>query len=220
MARRHSYYQIDTAPEKKRSSKFIFSITASVLFVLIGGIYLFVLTQSPDILIDNPESVKSKEEILVREGQDFVKLNKINLLLPFEKEPKGGHLTNIANWLSPEKGNPADGGSFVLCGSRYNLAVTPQKTKEESPLYHINKLHKGDTIEVFYKEQWYSYQITESGAMSPSDGDGRSLPNEAKLTLYTCTKEGKADGTATITAKPQVRQDLLIDNAGGGSNLL
>lgn len=224
MSRNKTYYHIDERPQRKRSkAKLIFGFMA-VFVALVGGFYVFALTQSPEVIANSTDSAKAKEQQLVSGNQDFIKIARLNLLVPFNTGDTEATLQGGAWWRYPENGNPEDGGDFMLCAHRFKLGTTPGQTKEQSPFYHIGKVEEDETIDIYYKGQWYSYRVTEKKNALPGTTDVEDSSKEAKLVLYTCTSDGSADGRVVLMAVPVVSANSLSSEGNedpeSGGNLL
>lgn len=102
----------------------------------------------------------------------------------------------------PERGNPKDGGNFILAAHRYVFAWIPQRVNEKSILYNITKLELGDTIYVDWQGQRYQYNVIEKRQVSPNEVSIEEKSQTPKLTLYSCTLNGERDGREVIIARP------------------
>ncbi len=102
----------------------------------------------------------------------------------------------------PDRGNPKIGGNFILAAHRYIFSLLPQKTSEKSVLYNIDKLDVGDKIYIDWQNERYEYIIGKKYKVKPNNTEIEARSNQAKLTLYSCTKEGQADGREVIEANP------------------
>lgn len=100
----------------------------------------------------------------------------------------------------PENGNPAQGGNFVLSAHRFQMGWTPQETIVKSPFYHIDKLTTGDLLYVDYQKTRYTYAVTRTYSVEPDRVEIESPSEKAKLTLYTCSLRGAADGRSVVEA--------------------
>ncbi len=158
---------------------------------MVGGLYFLALLQSPNIILDDSNSVRSKEESLVANNDDFIKIEKLKLVVPLERESNEAYRIDEVNWKRPEEGNPTEGGRFVLCASRFGLGLTPQQTKSKSPFYHIEKLNRDDKIQVHFQNKWYSYNITDAQANIDVNAFFEQSPDEASMAIFTCSKDGK-----------------------------
>ena len=100
----------------------------------------------------------------------------------------------------PERGDPEKGGNFILAGHRFDIGFTPGATKRQSPLYHIDKVKFGDYIYVDFNGHRYQYEMTRDYTVQPSQVEIEAPSTIAKMTLYTCTLKGQADGREVLEA--------------------
>ena len=107
-----------------------------------------------------------------------------------------------AQWRYPERGSPEKGGNFIIAAHRFELAVTPQATLAKSPFYHVDKLIVGDQIVIDYDGSRYGYEITRIYDVKPTQVEIEAPSESAKLTLYTCSLGGSADGRVVVEAAP------------------
>jgi sortase A len=110
----------------------------------------------------------------------------------------------IVEGVSPralEKG-PGHFPETALPGERGNFAVAGHRTGWGEPFNRLPELRKGDTIDVEWKRTTYTYRVTHSKVVEPSDvgvllpvpGKPGARPDKARITLITCTDRGW-DGT-------------------------
>ncbi|MFD5912775.1 class E sortase [Streptomyces massasporeus] len=93
----------------------------------------------------------------------------------------------------PETALPGEPGNFAVAGHR---------TGWGQPFNKLPELKKGDTIDVEWKRTTYTYRVTHSKVVEPSDvgvllpvpGKPGARPDKARITLITCTDRGW-DGT-------------------------
>ena len=171
--------------------------------LIFTGAYLLFLTLSPNSTVAplTPSAIDLNTEDDKDDMRNRVQIEKINLEVPYFT---GGASTLEKGswWRFPERGNPEMGGNFILSAHRFYLGLTPQGTRERSPFYNLEKLEVGDRIRVFYDEQWYDYTVDDKFQVKPNAVEIEEPSQEHKLTLYTCTLGGSADGRVVITAKP------------------
>ncbi len=60
----------------------------------------------------------------------------------------------------------------------------------------------GDDITVYWDKKDYRYKITEVKTVKPNETSIEAPSKEPKLTIYTCTLGGSADGRVVVIAKP------------------
>ena len=93
----------------------------------------------------------------------------------------------------PETALPGEPGNFAVAGHR---------TGWGQPFSKLPERRKGDTIAIEWKRTTYSYRVTHSKVVEPSDvgvllpvpGKPGARPDKARITLITCTDRGW-DGT-------------------------
>lgn len=102
----------------------------------------------------------------------------------------------------PEHGDPIKGGNFVLSAHRFVMGLTPQQTRAQSPFYNIDQLRVGDQIFIDYEGERYGYKIAEKKRVTPNQVEIEAPSDEPKLTLYSCTMGGAADGREVLIGEP------------------
>lgn len=181
---------------KKSRRRWLLPFLAVLLVA--GGAYLLLLTQSPAITIPG---VKKVTPAATTAG-DYIQIQSINLEVPFFAGPDSRTLDKGAWWRFPDRGDPEKGGNFILSAHRFQLSLTPWSTKDSSPFYHLDKVKVGDTIKVHFHDKWYSYQATRLYSVPPDATQIEAPSTEAKMTLYSCSLRGQADGRYVVEAKP------------------
>ncbi len=173
------------------------------VFCILGGGYLLVLTQSANPYISNhvksPIDLNTKDD--AKDARDRIQIAKINLEVPFFAGTSPALLEKGVWHRYAERGDPKKGGNFILSAHRFTLGNSPSQTKTKSPFYNINKLAIGDQIRVFFHGTWYDYAITKMYDVKPNATEIEAPSDEAKLTLYTCTLKGSADGRTVVEAR-------------------
>lgn len=179
--------------------KFLLAIS---LAGLIGGIYLLILVMTPNIPVLFPiEPIDAKS--LPDPDGDRVYIPKIGVNV--ELASGGPEALDKGSWHRfPERGDPVEGGNFIVSAHRFSLGATPGQTRQKSPFYHINKLEIGDQILVDFQGKRYGYEITTHSEVKPNQTEIEAPLEEGedpKMTLYTCTLKGESDGREVYTAK-------------------
>ncbi len=190
-------------------------ILALILFA--SGIYLLFLTLSPKASTI-PSKIDLNTQDDANDHRDRIQIERINLEVPFFTGTDASTLEKGVWWRFPDRGSPTTGGNFILSAHRFFLGYTPQGTREKSPFYRLNEVQPGDKIKVYYKDKWYEYEVTKNYAVDRTAVEIENQTEEAKMTLYTCSLAGEADGRVVVDAKP------LFETSGsseeGGSPLL
>lgn len=195
----------------KRAKQFIQShpqtFRIGSLVVLCIGLYLLALTVAP---IQKPKPLKSLPPVLAGEETDprdqTRKIPKNRIIIPkisadYRIFTGEDWALNLGVWHRfPDRGDPERGGNFILSAHRFKLDWTPQKTRALSPFYHIDKLTVGDEIIIDFKGKRYTYKVTKIHQVAPTQVEIEAPTDEARMTLYSCTLKGAADGRLVVEA--------------------
>lgn len=177
----------------------IFAIVATIL--LIGGSYVLTLVGAPAVaplITMKPISVNALPAPAKSDNRIVIPKIGVNIAYGEGK----ASLDKGAEWRYPERGNPENGGNFIIAAHRFSIQPTPLATIEKSPFYSIDKLIVGDKIVVDYKGTRYGYEINKVTSVSAEQTQIEAPSEEAKLTLYSCELDGSNAGRVVITAKP------------------
>ena len=175
-------------------------MAAVLAFALAGYLayLLYVPKYAPTLGVKSSIDLNTEDD--AQDTRDRIQISRLGLEVPFSEGNKSA-LDRGAWHRYPDRGDPVKGGNFILSAHRFNIGVTPAQTKERSPFYTLDQLKVGDTMRVFYKGQWYDYTVSRSYSVKPSDITIEVATNEAKLTLYSCSLSGSADGRIVIEAR-------------------
>lgn len=196
MLSRHTHYKNGQVVKKSRMR----FVSLAISLVLIGaGVYLLLILRAPNV---EPLSQQQQQAFIPEEiGDSRIIIPKISV----NAELKSGDVSALQSgaWHRfPERGNPVDGGNFIISAHRFVSARTPAQTKELSYFYNIDKLAVGDEILADWRHQRYKYRISEIKTVAPTQVDIEAESSDAKMTLYTCTLKGDKDGRVVIIAEP------------------
>ena len=191
-----------------------FLVATSICLVVVG-LYLAYLLLTPKLpILAGPSEIDLNTADDATDNRDRIQIEKINLEVPFftgsaEELDKGA-------WHRyPDRGDPKDGGNFILSAHRFSIGTTPAETKKRSPFYNLEKLEVGDTMRIFYQDKWYTYTVTKKYNVKPNATEIEAPSETSKLTLYSCSLNGSADGRIVIEATtkdgPSVWQHGGID---------
>ncbi|GGX19886.1 class E sortase [Streptomyces lomondensis] len=83
-------------------------------------------------------------------------------------------------------------------GEKGNFAVAGHRTGWGQPFHRLPELKKGDAIDIEWQRTTYTYRVTHSKVVEPSDvgvllpvpGKPGVRPDKARITLITCTDRG------------------------------
>ena len=102
----------------------------------------------------------------------------------------------------PERGNPEIGGNFILSGHSFVWAYNPWKVNEKSIFYNLKDVKIGDEILLRWNSKDYKYVVESTFSIDPSQTEIESPSETPKMTIYTCTEGGSADGRVVVVARP------------------
>lgn len=91
------------------------------------------------------------------------------------------YTANKGVWHRPQSSSPTAGGNTVLAGHRFTY------TNPEGIFYNLDKIAVGDTIALAWNGKQYTYTVSETRVVPPSDVSVEAPTNDNRLTLYTCT---------------------------------
>jgi sortase A len=172
--------------------------------LLLGfGIYILILLLTPKI------QKKTEQTILKSQTQQPIDSNKNELIIPsagIEAEISEGNITVLDKGLVwhrlPKEGNPTIGGNMILTGHSFVWGYTPKQVKEKSIFYNLSDAKKGDLLQVRWDGKIYKYKVLEIKQVKPNATEIEKPSKEPKLTIYTCTLGGSADGRVVVIAIP------------------
>lgn len=201
MIKRYERHQGVTAVKKRRARRFILPFLALGLFA--AGCYILLLTLTPELQPPSRQKtwntpVVHEPEVQLTENRLYIPKLKLNITY---KDGDAKVLRENAWHRHPDRGNPEQGGNFILAGHRFEIGLTPGQTRRQSPFYHIDALTQGDKIYVDFNGERYEYQVTGRFKVKPNQTEIENPSTESILTLYSCTFQGQADGREVILAK-------------------
>lgn len=178
----------------------IFAILIATIAIA-GGLYLLALISAPALTpaFKKPIDTKSLAEPTI--NNDRIVIPKISVDIPYSDNETS--LDTGSWWRYPERGNPEKGGNFILSAHRFTLWSTVQQTIRKSPFYNIDRLKIGDQIIIDYRGKRYEYVVDNIFDVKPTQTEIEAPSDNPKLTLYTCTLGGSADGRVVLTATPK-----------------
>ena len=194
--------------ERRVGSMILFSVG---ILLFGGGLYLLSLITAPLILpyVENNQTIDLAAIESPTVSNNRIIIPKIGVDIPYGEGEVA--LDHGAQWRYPERGNPEDGGNFIIAAHRFALAATPQATLVKSPFYHIDKLAIGDEIVADYNGKRYGYKVERIYDVKPTQVEIEAPSDTAKLTLYTCTLGGSSDGRVVIEASPLGEVTINLD---------
>jgi sortase A len=188
------------APVRSKKRLRILIIAVLSLVLISTGAYILILTQSANLPISSSIDLNTRDD--ENDNRNRLQIDKMGVEVPYFSENTPATLERGAWWRFPDRGNPEKGGNFILSAHRFYLGRTPAGTKARSPFYKLDQLNEGDKVRVFYENKWYEYVVTKKYSVKPNATEIEAETIEPRLTLYTCSLQGSADGRVVIEATP------------------
>lgn len=184
-------------PHKKTSTLFGLLLYIVSIVAIVFGLYLLIILFAPKIV-----SMIQKNSHQTIEGNNNQLLIKsvgirADILEGTEEQLEFGLWHRY-----PERGNPEIGGNFILSGHSFVWAYTPWQVSNKSYLYNLKDVNVGDDIVVRWNSKDYLYKVENKFSIDPSQTGIEDQSDIAKMTIYTCTEGGSADGRVVVIAKP------------------
>lgn len=181
-------------------------LVACVGAILVGTYVLFLSLVAPRMTSQINQAYLSSHQPSINQNQLYIP--KINLSVSIKTG--GEEALNDAVWHRyPERGDPVQGGNFILAGHRFVMGLTAGEVRHKSPFYNVNQLNKDDLILVDFNGKRYTYKITRRYAVKPTEVSIEDpSPDNPHMTLYTCSLKGQADGRVVIDATKVDSTDL------------
>ncbi|MBL8159018.1 class E sortase [Candidatus Saccharibacteria bacterium] len=208
------HYQKGASGKSKSGSRLKNALWIIVPCLTAGiGIYILITAFSPSFIVVpfSDEQARVEERLNSKPGifGNRLYIPQINVDVAIVEGNDESVLDRGAWHRQPQNGNPEKGGNFVLSAHRFLMGWTPQETRAKSPFYNIGRLKVGDQLFVDYKGSRYAYKITRKYEVKPTAVEIEAKSEKAKLTLYSCTLEGAADGRDVIEAEPLGKVDKV-----------
>lgn len=166
-------------------------------FAFVAGLYILSLVVSPAVaplIATKPIDIAKLPAPTVKDNRIIIPKIGVNI----HYGPGTAALTAGAEWRYPARGNPADGGNFIIAAHRLTIEPTPWSTVIKSPFYNIDKLAIGDKIFIDYSGNRYAYNIAKIFNVLPTQTEIEAPSETPILTLYSCDLTGSATGRVVI----------------------
>jgi LPXTG-site transpeptidase (sortase) family protein len=171
-------------------------ITVVAVVGLVAGIYLLFVLFAPRFASNGAAEAAASEP-----KDDRIIIPSVDINTPYFTG--GTEVLKKGAWHRfPERGNPKQGGNFILSAHRFVMSYNPIKTMKQSYFYNFNKISEGDKIVVHWQGGKYEYKVSKKYTVKPDQTEIESTSENAKLTVYTCTRGGSYDGREVLEANP------------------
>lgn len=199
--KKHTHSNSPTQPKNSNKRKILLIIIAGLLIGV--GAYILVLLLTPKVQKKTAKTIETSQSQLVKASDKNI------LVIPsagIEAEISEGNVNVLDKGLVwhrlPKEGSPEAGGNTILTGHSFVWGYTPKQVKEQSIFYNLSDVKKGDAIQVRWNGKIYNYVASEIKQVKPNETDIEKPSKDPKLTIYTCTLGGSADGRVVVIAKP------------------
>lgn len=168
-----------------------------------GGVYTLLLTAAPRLQNLPFQANSWNAPVVFSDGELtgdrlYIPRLKLNILY---KAGDASVLDNAAWHRYPDRGNPQEGGNFIIAAHRFEIGLTPSETRRKSPFYKIDTLQLGDKIYADFQGKRYVYEVSRKYEVKANQTEIEDRSSDAKMTLYSCTLQGSADGREVVEAK-------------------
>ncbi|MGB4762403.1 MAG: sortase [Candidatus Saccharimonas sp.] len=186
---------------RKKRSIITTAIGSVAVVALVAGIYIVSLVLAPSIApIIATKPIDAAALPAPKANENRIVIPKIGVNIHYA--PGGESLDRGAEWRHPDRGNPIDGGNFIIAAHRLSIQPTPQGTVEKSPFYQIDKMSVNDEVVIDYNGKRYLYKITKIFDVKPTQVEIEAPSEKPILTIYTCSLGGATDGRVVLLAEP------------------
>jgi LPXTG-site transpeptidase (sortase) family protein len=137
---------------------------------------------------------KIEEEILFYNEEDSIKISKIQITAPIvfsnpvtDKDFDNALKVGVVHF--PESDLPGEKGTTIILG--HSAPPGWPKIDYEWVFSDLEKLEKGDSIDIYYKNRLYQYIVEEKVILEIGDDVPSYNSNESELVLLSCWPPGK-----------------------------
>lgn len=185
------------AVNKRRHKHWNYVLLVVAVLLMAGGIYILLMVKATSLVVPGLEATKIEAPEQIGDSQIIIPEIGVNVAIASGNQT----VLKTGAWHRfPERGDPVKGGNFIVSGHRFIMGWTPQRTKEQSYFYNLDKLDVDDTVLIDWNKTRYTYKITKKYTVKPNQIEIEAPSDEAKLTLYTCTLNGSNDGRVVFEA--------------------
>lgn len=155
------------------------------------------LTEMPAVPSDAEAiSIPKPTEIAEPPSSGRVTIASANITMPIYNGDSAS-LLYWGAWRSPwNDAVPGEAGNVVLFGHRW-LKLPPSK----NTMWNLDKVQAGERIEVQWGGETYSYEVTGTEVVAPTDISVLNETDEPTLTLITCTPVFTTKERLIVTAR-------------------
>ena len=166
------------------------------VIAMLTGMYLLINLGAP--LVPSKKDIKKLEVTKT----DQIIIPAVGISAPIQSG--GSEALEKGAWHRyPERGNPVDGGNTIISAHSFIFDLNPLQTRKNSYFYNLHKLEVGNQVYMDWQGKRYEYKVSKKYDVKPNATEIEAPSKEPKLTIYTCTPGGSADGRIVIEATPK-----------------
>lgn len=153
--------------------------------------------------IQNAENTSLPEKSIPTKLANMLIIPKIGAEINIVEGKNENALFNGA-WRLPGTSTPDDGGNTVIGGHRWRFRPPSKRT-----FYNLDKLEKGDEIQVIWQNKEYLYRVREIKIVKPEEVEILENTTDDILTLFTCTPLFSTKFRLVVVAEKENSSPLL-----------
>lgn len=165
--------------------------------LLVAGLYLMLNVASPYLPIARTATDKQQNDLT----KNSVAVPSAGIYAPI-LEGSADVLEDGAWHRFPERGNPVQGGTFIVSAHSFVFNWNPIETRKDSYFFNLHKTQVGDKLTVVWDKKQYTYTVSKTYDVKPDAVEIEEVNGSDHLVLYTCTPGGSIDGRVVVEALP------------------
>jgi len=179
---------------------YIIAFLALGLFLLAAYIIYILLT--PAIQKKSPDEIKTVAQESAKEDKDAIFIPAVGVQAQIVQGSSNVLDMGVAWNRLPKQGSPATGGNMIITGHSFVWGLDPKQVKQNSIFYDLKSTKVGDEVLINWQGKQYKYAVQEVKTVKPNALDIEFQTAKPRLTIYTCTAGGAADGRVVVVATP------------------
>ena len=170
--------------------------------LLLAGGYLAYILFSPAIQKKSPEEIKAIAQEPIKEDKDAIFIPAVGVQAEIAQGDSSILDKGLAWNRLPKQGSPISGGNMVITGHSFVWGLDPKQVKQNSIFYDLKNTKVGDEVLINWQGKQYKYAVQEVKQVKPNAVEIEYQSSKPRLTIYTCTPGGAADGRVVVVAVP------------------
>lgn len=153
--------------------------------IIIINIYIILTPLAPQITYQVKDKINEQKNVETSEAKQEIDRSFNHVIIPrMDLDQKilvgdNEKLVNRGLWHIPHSSTPNKGSNTVIVGHRFSY-------KNAAVLYHLDKVKINDPIVMAWEGKLYTYKVTETKIVKPTEVEIEDPTSENILTIYTC----------------------------------